>query len=175
MSSKKKPANKVPAKKVPAKKAARSTPEKKSPGRPTLFSKAIANRICDRLSAGQTLASICRRPGMPAVRTVSHWKEAHPEFLADFARAREEGYDAIADECLEIANTQAKGEIRKKGPKGTEITTEDMLGHRKLQIDTRLALLARWCPARYGPKVTGDLNLAGDIRVVIGGDESEPE
>ncbi|HXD37446.1 MAG TPA: hypothetical protein VN624_12375, partial [Rhodanobacter sp.] len=29
---------------------------------------------------------------------------------------------------------------------------EDMLGHRKLRIDTRLKLLAKWDPKRYGDK-----------------------
>lgn len=35
----------------------------------------------------------------------------------------------------------------------TERTREDMLGHRKLQIETRLKLLAKWDPRRYGEKV----------------------
>jgi hypothetical protein len=30
---------------------------------------------------------------------------------------------------------------------------EDMLGHRKLQIETRLKLLAKWSPKRYGDKL----------------------
>jgi hypothetical protein len=33
-----------------------------------------------------------------------------------------------------------------------------MLGHRKLQIETRLKLLAKWDPKRYGDK----LSLSGD-------------
>jgi hypothetical protein len=38
------------------------------------------------------------------------------------------------------------------------ITEEDMLGHRKLQIETRLKLLAKFHPTKYGDKVM----LAGD-------------
>ena len=33
-----------------------------------------------------------------------------------------------------------------------------MLGHRKLQIETRLKLLAKWNPKKYGDRTT----LAGD-------------
>ena len=33
-----------------------------------------------------------------------------------------------------------------------------MLGHRKLQIETRLKLLAKWNPKKYGDRVT----MAGD-------------
>jgi hypothetical protein len=38
------------------------------------------------------------------------------------------------------------------------VTEDDMLGHRKLQIETRLKLLAVWDPKRYGNKV----QLGGD-------------
>lgn len=151
----------------------KTAPKKRIPkphGRPSLYSEKIANEICERLSHGEPLAHICCDSHMPKVRTVSGWKESHPTFLADFARARDEGFDAIAAECLEIANTQVKGEIRKNTPKGIEVTTEDMLGHRKLQIETRLKLLAKWDPKRYGDKLDLNANVAGEIKIVIGGD-----
>lgn len=155
----------MPAKKKPAKKSAA-----KPRGRPSKFTEALAAEICARLGKGEPLAHICRDRHMPEVRTVSHWKESHPTFLADFARARDEGFDAIAAECLEIANTQVKGEIRKRTPKGIEVTTEDMLGHRKLQIETRLKLLAKWDPKRYGDKIDLNANHSGEIKIIVGGD-----
>ena len=36
---------------------------------------------------------------------------------------------------------------------GTSTTVEDMLGHRKLQIETRLKLLSKWDPKRFGDRV----------------------
>jgi len=38
------------------------------------------------------------------------------------------------------------------------VREEDMLGHRKLQIETRLKLLAKWNPKKYGERV----QVAGD-------------
>jgi len=38
------------------------------------------------------------------------------------------------------------------------VREEDMLGHRKLQIETRLKLLAKWNPKKYGER----LAVAGD-------------
>lgn len=123
-------------------------------GRPSKFSKALADKICEKLSEGEPLASICRKnKAFPAVRTVSDWKRAHPEFSADFARARDEGFDAIAAETLRIADTPVKGIRTKKSKEGLEVTTEDMLGHRRLQVETRLKLLAKWDPKRYGDKI----------------------
>jgi hypothetical protein len=149
-------------------------------GRPTLYTEALATEIVERLTAGEPLAKICRDAHMPAVRTVSHWKEAHPAFLADVARAREDGYDAIAVDALVIADTPVEGVSEKfeqvvipnpddaEGPPTTEFRlterkVEDMLGHRKLQIDTRLKLLACWDPKRYGSRVALDHGVQDDL------------
>ena len=95
---------------------------------------------------------------MPAWRTVYDWVVAKPDFAARLARAREMGYDALAEEALEISNTPVMGQKQVMGDKATFTTVEDMLGHRKLQIETRLKLLAVWDPKRYGNKV----QLGGD-------------
>ncbi len=122
--------------------------------RTTDYTQEVADAICARLSAGEPLAQICRDDGMPAVRTVSDWKKANDAFSADFARAREDGFDQIAADCLDIADTPLEGVETTTKPGGEkEVRTGDMLGHRKLQIETRLKLLAKWDPKRYGEKL----------------------
>ena len=118
----------------------------------------IADRICDLVSNGVNLRRVCRMEGMPAWRTVYDWVVARPDFAARLARARDMGYDALAEEALEISNTPVMGQKQVMGDKATYTTVEDMLGHRKLQIETRLKLLACWDPRRYGNKV----QLGGD-------------
>jgi phage tail sheath protein FI len=98
--------------------------------------------------------------GMPAWRTVYDWVVAKPDFAARLARAREMGYDALAEEALEISNTPVMGQKQVMGDNKTYTTVEDMLGHRKLQIETRLKLLACWDPSKYGSRTT----LAGDAK-----------
>jgi hypothetical protein len=88
---------------------------------------------------------------MPAVRTVSHWKEASEAFKADFAGAREEGYDQIAADCLAIADETTFDTI--VGENGDRANTE-WISRSKLRIETRLKLLAKWDPKRYGDKIT---------------------
>jgi hypothetical protein len=50
----------------------------------------------------------------------------------------------------------------------TETHTGDMLGHRKLRIDTRIKLLWKWDPRRYGDKlqqvISGDLNVRRSVQ-----------
>lgn len=46
-----------------------------------------------------------------------------------------------------------------KGKKSTDVTVEDAIAHRRLQIDTRAKLLACWDPSRYGNRVAVDGNV----------------
>ncbi len=128
----------------------------RSPGRPSSFTQEIADEICARLATGETLADICRDDHMPAVRTVSHWKDASEAFKADFACAREEGYDRIASDCLRIADDTDNDTLLTEH--GERPNTE-WISRSKLRIETRMKLLAKWDPKRYGDKI--DLNHGG--------------
>jgi hypothetical protein len=141
--------------------------EPKKTGRPSKYTPEIAQKMCELLSEGVPLREICRMDGFPEWRTVYDWMYRDDAALgsgggvglsAAIARAREAGYDAMAEECLTIANTPLYGEIVTDDGEKLIVRKEDMLGHRKLQIETRLKLLAKWNPKKYGDKVT----MAGD-------------
>jgi hypothetical protein len=60
----------------------------------------------------------------------------------------------MAEECLELADTPHFGIKQIESEDGITVTREDQLGHRKLQIETRLKLLAKWNPKKYGERLT---------------------
>lgn len=128
-------------------------------GRPSTLTQAIADEICERISDGEPLRAICRDDHMPAWRTVYDWISADTDFSARIARARELGFDAIAEEALSIADTPTIGQTSVSKATGLEVTEADMLGHRRLQVETRLKLLAKWAPKKYGDKQEIDLNV----------------
>ena len=126
-------------------------------GRPSLYSEAIADEIVEWIEEGKTLSSYCRQEGKPKRRTIDDWRNRDAAFSARVARARDDGFTELAEQCLAIADTPCPGEIiteEQEGPDGTttkrKVVREDMLGHRKLQVETRLKLLACWDPKRYG-------------------------
>ena len=146
-----------------------STPPKASEapkkiGRPSKYTPELAAEICERLSTGETMRQICRDAHMPHWTQVYEWLARDEALSLRVARAREAGYDALAEEALDIANTPRLGQkkVFSSGAGEDEdsmtVTEEDMLGHRKLQIETRLKLLACWNPKKYGNKVA----LGGD-------------
>jgi hypothetical protein len=132
----------------------------KPTGRPSKYSPEIARVICEQLSEGVPLRQICREnAGFPAWRTVYDWMGRDEALSASIARARDIGYDALAEECLHIADTPILFErvTETIDPKTKEkvqaVVRGDDVNARRLQIETRLKLLAKFHPTKYGDRV----------------------
>lgn len=138
-------------------------------GRPTVFSQKVADEICNRLAQGETLKAICRDPGMPSDMTVRVWaRDDKFGFYSQYARARDIGLDVMADQLIEIAQTQELGkriEIDSEGR--TKEVVEDMLGHRRLKVDTFKWYLAKMAPKRYGDRQHIEHSVDEDLAKVI--------
>ena len=94
------------------------------------------------VSEGRPLREWCRQPGNAHWTTVYEWMDKDSEFSLRIARARDDGYDVIADECMRLADI--------------EPIDQTHVGWRRLQIETRLKLLAKWNPKKYGDRVGVD-------------------
>jgi len=137
-------------------------------GRPSSYDPVVAEKICELLSEGVPLREICRMEGMPAWRNIYFWMARDEDLSAHIARAREMGYDNIAEECLDIADNSSNDwmdrEIRNAHGKieVTRVVDTEHIQRSKLRIETRLKLLAKWKPEKYGDKtiIAGDANGA---------------
>jgi hypothetical protein len=124
--------------------------------RPTKKTPEVIQRLLDGIADGVTLRALCREDGMPNWRTVYDWIEADEQLAAQVARARELGFDAIAEDVFDIAD-------------GTRAISEHVQLS-KMRIDTRLKLLACWNPKKYGSKATVDVgNKDGETLKVDNG------
>ena len=134
---------------------------KRKAGQPTIFSAALGDEICERLSGGESLLNICRDDKMPAVRTVFKWlladKEKSPalkKFNEEYAEAREAYSDHLFETTCEIADNAI--EIAKKGKVSIANARVAAL---RLQLDTRKWALGRMNMKKYGDKL--DLTTKG--------------
>lgn len=120
--------------------------------RPTTQTPELAGRIIELLADGKSLRQICAAEDMPNRSTVYGWIAANKQgFGAHYAMAKDIGLDQLAEECLEIADTPLIGEETiTKADGSVEVRKGDMLGHRRLQIETRMKLLAKLAPKKYG-------------------------
>ena len=116
-------------------------------GRPSAYAPSIANEICERLSTGQSLSSICEATGMPNISTVFRWLEREASFREIYTSARDNMAHAIFDECLVIAD-EATGDIDKEGnPNNTNVQRA------KLRIDTRFRMAGKLNPKVYSDRM----------------------
>jgi hypothetical protein len=132
-------------------------------GRPKgtrVYPKKLEDEICERLANGEFLRAICRDEHMPSWTRIYQWVAEDPAFAARVAHARELGFDVMAEEVIRIANTPLEGIETEEEAGRLKVKRSDMLGHRRLQVDTMLRLLAKWCPSKYGDRQQVDLTVA---------------
>ncbi len=116
----------------------------------------IMDEICTRLSRGEALRKICRDEHMPNWSVVYDWMHADEQYAQRIARARDVGHDAIAENAMEIADEAP--------PSGADGKTDSgYVAWQKNRVWTRLQLLAKWNPKKYGDRQ--DINLTGKLEV----------
>lgn len=90
---------------------------------------------------------------MPSRTALYKWLDDDEKYAERFARAQSLGDEVLFEETLDIARTPMTGEEVTDGPLGVTIKRGDMLGHRKLLIETIDKVLARRNPRKYGNKI----------------------
>jgi len=105
-------------------------------GRPSEYSEDKAAEICGRLAEGESLKSICRSDTMPDIKTVYRWMMANEAFRHQYACAREDQADTMADEMIDISDN----------------LTEDAAS-RRVRVDTRKWVASKLKPKKYGDKI----------------------
>lgn len=109
-------------------------------GRPSDYTEDLALEICAWIAEGKSLRSYCAVPGTPGIITVYRWLTVHDKFRNQYARAREDQADSLADEITDIADTE-----------------EDPIRAR-IRIDARKWVAGKMRPKKYGDK----LGISGD-------------
>ena len=135
-------------------------------GRPSLYSPELADQICDQLSDGRSLRSICLADDMPSKVTVLMWLRTKADFLNQYTRAREASADALADEILDISDDSTNDYVTRlnyNGPNPERVVDAEHINRSRLRVDTR-----KWIASKLKPKKYGDLTQlqhSGSIEV----------
>lgn len=125
-------------------------------GRPSTYSRAVADEICRRMAEGESLNEICRSEDFPAASTVRGWVMDDRDGLsARYARARELQAETWADEIVEIADNGLNDWQERTLPNGStvELPDHEYITRSRLRVDTRKWLLSKLRPGMYGDKV----------------------
>lgn len=146
-------------------------------GRPSEFCQKIADIICERISDGESLRSICKTESMPAKGTVFRWLAQHKDFQDQYARAREEQADTYADEITQIADeTPELDPLLDSDGNLIEMRIHSAyVQWQKNRVDARKWVASKLKPKKYGEKITQEVTGAngGPIETVTSFDTSK--
>ena len=125
-------------------------------GQPTVMTPEIQNKICDRLSLGESLIRICKDGDMPNVTTVYRFllQPENDEFCNMYAQARENQADTFMDQCVDIADDTANDTmilINKDGEEYEKVN-HDYINRSRLKVDTRIRVSEKMAPRKYMPQ-----------------------
>ncbi len=144
-------------------------------GRPTTYTKELADKLCAMLAEGMSLRSVCNEEGMPCAATVFSWMRTDEMFLKQYARAKEESADAMAEEILDISDDGHNDWMTKwYGDNEVVVENKEALQRSRLRVDTRKWLMSKMKPKRYGDKL--DVTSNGkELGTPIYGGKSAPK
>lgn len=128
--------------------------DKNAKGRPSIYTQELADQICEMLALGYSIRTVCKEDSMPSVQTFFRWIREKEDFREQYARAKQEAADAMAEDLLDIADDGSNDwmEINKGGYITTAVDYE-ALNRSKLRVDTRKWLMAKMKPKKYGEKL----------------------
>ena len=117
--------------------------------RPTLYTKELASRICEEIALGRTGTAVSREEWAPARSTVRNWANENPDFKAALREARLEGAHGLAEQCVDIADTE------RDAARSREMTSNRRWLASKIQpavygekLDLRVETTIDWSAAR---------------------------
>lgn len=124
-------------------------------GRPSAYTEAIAQEVCQRLAEGESLRSICKDKHMPVPSTIYLWVIDDREgFSKQYARARAIQAENMFEEILDISDDN-KDDWMTVGRKGQEfqIENKEVTNRSRLRVDSRKWYLSKVLPKKFGDKV----------------------
>lgn len=137
-------------------------------GRPEVYTQELADQLCMYLAMGESMRTACAHEGMPAMSTVFTWFRTQPGFTDQYARAKQEASDAMAEEILDIADDGTNDYMTiTKGDFEYNVEDREVTNRSKLRVDTRKWLMAKMKPKKYGEKV--DITTGGKPLPLLGG------
>lgn len=140
--------------------------------RPTDYKPSLADKICELIADGKSLREICKSDDMPNRATVFRWLNIHEEFSDQYARAKEEQAETMADEIVNIVDNAANPVMIDGVPllaNGEAVLMADTasIAHARLKMDARKWVASKLKPKKYGDKLDLDGKIDHNLIVEI--------
>lgn len=125
-------------------------------GRPSTYTQELADNICEQLALGNSMRTVCAADEMPAMSTVFKWLRENESFSEQYARAKQESSDYMAEELADISDKALEDAYAG----GENKAVNAIVNAHRMRIDTRKWLMSKMKPKKYGEKL--DLTTDGE-------------
>jgi hypothetical protein len=115
-------------------------------GRPSKYTKELGDLVCEGISDGHSLVTVCKGDDMPSPAAVFCWMREHPEFEESFKKAQEERTELQNEMLLEIGDDAVRmAEL--------SIAPAAVVSAMKLKADNFKWVMSKMKPKKFGDKV----------------------
>ncbi len=125
-------------------------------GRPSKYTPELCERLCELIATtDRGLRSICKELEVNT-STVIRWlqDETKPEFRTQYARAREDQADFLAEQIIEIADDGTNDFMTiTKGDQEYTVENKEWTSRSKLRVEARKWIASKLKPKKYGDKL----------------------
>lgn len=111
-------------------------------GRPVKYKPEIFDKICARVSEGESLNKICKSKDFPTKITFYRWLRENEDLCNQYAIAKQDRADTYSDELVDIAD-----ELAEKG-----LLSSETINAAKVRIDARKWIASKLHPRNYGDR-----------------------
>lgn len=130
-------------------------------GRPSLYTDEIGDKICETIATtNKSLVTISKEMAIP-YNTIREWIRTIPHFSTNYAKAKEDQADHLAEEIIAIADDSSNDTIDGQfGP----VENKEWVNRSRLRVDSRKWIASKLKPKTYGDKIdmtTGNEPIAG--------------
>lgn len=119
------------------------------------YSEAIAQDICERISAGELLINICDDIDMPTLRRCNQWLKMNPEFGIVFKDSINDRLSIFEEQVIQIADDVANDfkEVVRNG-RTVKVVDAEVIARAKLRVEVRFKHLKAGRPNKWGDSTT---------------------
>lgn len=127
---------------------------KNDTGRPTKYTKELADKICEMLSQGYSLRTVWKEEWCPDLATVFSRMRLYPDFLKQYEKAKEESADALVEEMFDIADNWNNDWMEVNDPDNPWYKINgEAIQRSRLRVDIRKRAASKLKPKKYWDKL----------------------
>ncbi len=130
-------------------------------GRPTMYSKQLADKICERIAEGYSLRQIEELDGMPSKTQILKWATDSDklEFTDQYSQAMQRRTEYWAEEILDICDDSSNDWMERENKDGStyEVINSEAINRSRLRVDARKWLMSKLAPKKYGEKIQQEI------------------